>query len=71
MNSFNYRLFFILTIILIIMSFTSYVYHEPFVPRKIREIYRPISRNVRNNYQGFYDKSSTHISNFFRKSGIF
>ena len=53
------------------MSFTSYVYHEPFVPRKIREIYRPISRNVRNNYQGFYDKSSTHISNFFRKSGIF
>jgi hypothetical protein len=71
MNSFNYLLFFILTIILIIMSLTSYVYREPFVPRKIREIYRPISRNVRNNYEGFYDKSSTHISNFFRKFGIF
>ncbi len=53
------------------MAFTSHVYYEPFVPKKVREIYRPIVRNVRTKYEGFYDKSSKHVSNLFRKFGIF
>jgi len=70
MNSFNYSLFLILTIIIIFMSFMERVYYEPFVPKKIKEIYRPLERNIRMSYEGFYDKSSTNISNLFRKFGI-
>jgi hypothetical protein len=70
MSTFNESLFFILTVIIIIMSLTEHVYHEPFVPRKVKEVYRPIVRNVRKNYEGFYDNSSKNISNLFRKFGI-
>lgn len=52
------------------MTLTENVYHEPFVSRKFKEMYRPVFRNVRKNYEGFYDKSSKNISNLFRKFGI-
>jgi hypothetical protein len=70
MSSFKKSLFFILTVIIIIMTLTENVYHEPFVSRKFKEMYRPVFRNVRKNYEGFYDKSSKNISNLFRKFGI-
>ena len=56
--------------ILIIMINTENINREPFIPRKINEMYRPIARNIRINYEGFYNKSSTNIYNLFRKFGI-
>lgn len=43
---------------------------EAFIPKIVKETYRPIERNVRKTYEGFYDKTSTDISNLFRKFGI-
>lgn len=45
-------------------------YDEAFVPKIVKETYRPIERNIRRNFEGFYDKSSTDISNLFRKFGL-
>lgn len=45
-------------------------YEESFIPKIVKETYRPIERNVRRKFEGFYDKSSTNISNLFRKFGI-
>ena len=70
MHSFNEILFYILTFILILMAISENINRESFVPRKIKEIYHPIARNIRINYEGFYNKSSNNISNFFRKIGI-
>jgi hypothetical protein len=42
---------------------------EHFTP-KIREMYRPIVRNTRILSEGFYNKTSSNISNLFRKFGI-
>jgi hypothetical protein len=46
------------------------VSQEAFVPKIVKETYRPIQRNIRINMKGFYDKSSTNILNLFRKFGI-
>lgn len=43
---------------------------EAFVPKIFKETYRPIERNVRITYEGFYDKASIDINNLFRKFGI-
>jgi hypothetical protein len=67
MNKFIYNLTFLLAIIIFSCSFS---YNEPFVPKIVKETYRPIERNIRTNLEGFYDKSSTNISNLFRKFGI-
>jgi len=45
-------------------------YKEEFIPKIFKETYRPLERNVRMTYEGFYDKTSTDISNLFRKFGI-
>ena len=42
---------------------------EQFTP-KIRAFYRPIVRNTRIVGEGFYNKTSSNISNLFRKFGI-
>ena len=52
------------------MSFSNNNYYEPFIPRKIKEFYRPISRNIRQKYENFYDKTSKKILNFCKKIGI-
>jgi uncharacterized membrane protein (DUF106 family) len=67
--------FFIILLLIIIFSCAfskKYeIYQESFfVPKKIKEFYRPIHRNIRMSYEGFYDKSSTQISNLFKKFGI-
>jgi hypothetical protein len=51
-------------------AFSKNNYKETFVPKIVKETYRPIERNIRMTYEGFYDKSSTDISNLFRKFGI-
>lgn len=45
-------------------------YEEAFIPKIVKESYRPIERNIRRNFEGFYDRTSTDISNLFRKFGI-
>jgi hypothetical protein len=42
---------------------------ENFTPN-IRELYRPIIRNTRIISEGFYNKTTSNISNIFRKFGI-
>ena len=42
---------------------------ESFSP-KIKEMYRPYVRNARIIGEGFYNKSTSNISNLFRKFGI-
>ena len=71
MNKFMYNLIFLLLIIILGCGLTNNNnYEEGFVPKIIKETYRPIERNIRRNFEGFYDKSSTNISNLFRKFGI-
>lgn len=68
MKYFIYYLFFI-----IIVVFFAYVnslpYEEPFTPA-IRGLYRPFIRNTRIVGEGFYNKTSSNISNLFRRFGI-
>jgi uncharacterized membrane protein (DUF106 family) len=63
---------FILLFALIIIScvFSENNYKETFVPKIVKETYRPLERNIRRTYEGFYNKTSTGVSNFFRKFGI-
>ncbi len=68
-----YNLLIILLLIIIFSCAFSKknLYQESFfVPKKIKEYYRPLQRNIRMTYEGFYDKSSTKISSLFRKFGI-
>jgi len=65
-------LFYILFLIIVIIYFAyinSLNKTENFTP-KIREYYRPILRNYRILKEGFYHKTSSNISNLFRKFGI-
>lgn len=71
MNTFTYNSLIVLfVIILIYCTLSENSYQEAFVPKIFKEAYRPIERNIRRNVEGFYDKSSTNISNLFRKFGI-
>jgi hypothetical protein len=71
MNKFIYDLLSFLLIVIIITSiFSKNVYQESFVPKIIKENYRPIHRRLRSNYERFYNKSSQNISNIFKKFGI-
>ena len=71
MSQFIYNLLSFLLLIIIITSIFSHdVYQESFIPKIIKERYRPIHRNIRRNYEGFYNKCSQHISNLFKKYGI-
>ncbi len=81
--NFNETLLFILTIIMIInalwyssrqisqeLELPTVRYKEAFIPKIVKETYRPIARNIRMTYEGFYDKTTTDASNLFRKFGI-
>jgi hypothetical protein len=71
MNKIIYNSFLLfLLLIIFCCAFSKQTYSEPFVPKIIKESYRPIERNIRKTYKGFCDKTSTDISNLFRKFGI-
>jgi len=71
MNKFIYNLVFVLLIIFFLgCILTNNSYKEAFIPKIVKASYRPIERNLRRQFEGFYDKSSTDISNLFRKFGI-
>jgi hypothetical protein len=63
-------LLFLFIIVILGCTFSTIPYEEGFIPKMVKETYRPLERNVRRNLEGFYDKSSTDISNLFRKFGI-
>jgi hypothetical protein len=68
----KYYLFYIFVLFFIINFFLYYITPHPienFTP-KIREFYRPIIRKTRLIGEGFYSKSSSTISNLFRKLGL-
>ena len=44
---------------------------ESFVPKIVKSSWRPIERNIRKHYEGFYNKTSTHFSNLLRRTGIY
>ena len=60
-----------LFVVVIIVSHVNTLQHnlETFTP-KIRAFYRPLVRQTRIVGEGFYNKSSSNISNLFRKFGI-
>jgi hypothetical protein len=57
-------------IIILSCAFSENKYKETFVPKIMKETYRPLERNIRRTYEGFYGKTSNGISNLFRKFGI-
>ena len=61
-------------LLILVILFFSYINSlssstEPFTPL-LRTIYRPVVRNTRIIGEGFYNKTSSSISNLFRKFGI-
>ena len=70
MNKLMYNFAFLLLMIILGCIFSNNSYEEAFVPKIVKQTYRPAERNIRRNFEGFYDKSSTNISNIFRKFGI-
>ena len=68
MKYFLYNCFFIF-IVIAFAYFNSLPNVEKFTPG-IKSLYRPIVRNARVASEGFYNKSSSNISNLFRKFGI-
>ena len=67
---FIFLIFIILIIYQIIYQTYYFTYREPFIPKKIKEYYRPIRRQMRIGYEGFYSKSYLSLSNLFRKFQI-
>ena len=61
--------FFLLVVITIFAYYNSLHNVENFTPC-VRAFYRPIIRQTRIVGEGFYNKTSTNVSNLFRKFGI-
>ena len=60
----------ILVIIILLFAYYNTVSSiEPFTPA-LQSIYRPVVRNTRIIGEGFYNKTSSNITNLFRKFGI-
>jgi hypothetical protein len=60
----------ILVIIILLFAYYNTVSSiEPFIP-SIKSIYRPVVRNTRVIGEGFYNKTTSNITNLFRKFGI-
>ena len=68
MKQFLYACF--LALIIIVFAYYNSLHNvENFTPG-VRAFYRPIIRQTRIVGEGFYNKTSTNISNLFRKFGI-
>jgi hypothetical protein len=71
MKNIIYYFFINLTIIIMFFLFTKSLFSsiEKFTP-SMRCVYRPIVRNTRIISEEFYNKTTSNISNLFRKFGI-
>lgn len=56
--------------IIILFSYINSLPNTESFTSKIRETVRPVIRNTRIISEGFYDKTTSKISNLFRKFGI-
>lgn len=66
----SYVIIFLIVLIIGCYAFSKITYQETFMPKIVKETYRPIERKARMLYEGFYNKTLTSISNLFRKFGI-
>lgn len=71
----KYILYYLLFFVVILMF--AYINTPQDTPKKvehftpaINQLYRPLVRNTRVIGEGFYNKSTSNISNLFRKFGI-
>lgn len=70
MKNIIYCFFIILTIIMFFLFINSlFSSIEKFTP-SMRSVYRPIVRNTRIISEEFYNKTTSNMSNLFRKFGI-
>jgi hypothetical protein len=60
---------FLIAIIIIFSYINTLHYTEQFTP-EIRKIYRPIIRNTRLISEGFYNNTTSTVSNLLRKMKI-
>lgn len=65
-----FSLLFLLSIVVVSCAFPFKLYREAFMPKIIKEKYRPFERNIRQCYEGFYTKTLNNTSIFLRKMGI-
>lgn len=61
---------FITVMFIIIFSSAYYKCQEPFVPKIVKEHYRPLERNIRTRANDFYTKTNTVITNVLRKINV-
>ena len=54
MNKFVYNLVFLFLMIILGCVFPNNSYEEAFVPKIVKQTYRPVERNIRRNFEGFY-----------------
>ena len=59
-----------LFLLVIIFAYVNSLHNVDGFTPGVRAFYRPIVRRTRMVGEGFYDKTSTDISNLFRKFGI-
>ena len=64
----KYLIYMVLAIIIVFNA--SQRIEEPFIPKIIKESYRPLERNIKQNVEGFYSKTTANVSNFLRKFHI-
>ena len=60
-------------VVLVLVVTTAINVHtlkETFVPRLLKEQYRPLERNIRMGVEGMYVATTTTMSNWLRKVGI-
>jgi hypothetical protein len=76
MKFFIYNCFFLLIVFIFAyfntlshQRYTTNSHVEAFTP-KLRELYRPYTRNIRHISEGVYNKHTSIISNLLRKYGI-
>ena len=63
-------LLFLLSIVIVSCAFPFPVYKEAFMPKIVKEKFRPFERNIRQQCEGFYTKTTNNASTFLRKMGI-
>ena len=69
MSKYIYYILILLLIIVIFINAYIKTEREGFIP-KINQIYNPIKRRLRVNYEGMYNHVSKHSSNIFRRVGL-
>lgn len=64
----------LLILLLVLLAITIITYDndtkETFIPKNVKQSFRPIQRSLKIYYEGFYNKTSTTVTNIFRKINI-